>query len=131
MIAMKFTALVTLASVVLIFVLIARVGRERTRSGLAAPAVTGDEAFERANRVHYNTIEQWVLFLPLLWLATAVIGDIWSAAIGALWVIGRVLYGAAYMNDPKKRGPGMMITAFSTLILALVVLWGIIRAFLV
>ena len=129
MFAMKFTALVTLAALVYTFILMTRVGRERARSGLSAPAVTGDEGFERAFRAHYNTIEQLVLFIPLLWLATGVIGDIWSGVIGLVWVVGRILYSTAYMSDPKKRAPGMILTLISTGALALVVLWGIIRSF--
>ena len=130
MFAMKFTTLVTLAALVLTFVLMGRVGKERARSGLSAPAVTGDEGFERAFRAHYNTIEQIILFLPLLWLATSVIGDMWSAAIGAFWVVGRVQYSNAYIKDPKKRAPGMILSVLSTVVLALVVVWGLIKSFI-
>ena len=130
MFAMKFTTLVTLAALVYTFFLMSQVGRERARSGLSAPAVTGDEGFERAFRAHYNTIEQLVLFIPLLWLATSVVGDMWSAAVGAFWVLGRILYSTAYMSDPKKRAPGMIMTVASTAVLALVVAWGLIQSFI-
>ena len=72
---MPFTALVTVAAVVLTFVLSLRVGAMRQKHGVKAPATTGHPEFERANRVHQNTVEQLVLFLPLLWLALYVLGD--------------------------------------------------------
>ena len=65
MIAMPFTALVTVAAVILTFVLSMRVGAMRQKHGVKAPATTGHPEFELANRVHQNTIEQLVLFLPL------------------------------------------------------------------
>lgn len=46
------------------------VGRMRSKHGVHAPAVTGAPEFEQAFRVQMNTLEQFVLFLPILWLAT-------------------------------------------------------------
>lgn len=130
MLQMKFTALVTLASLVLTFVFSGRVGAMRPKYGIAAPSTTGHPEFERANRVHYNTIEQLVLFLPLLWLATGVIGDAWAAGIGVVWMIGRLVYAQAYQRDPANRTPGMLITLFATAALALSVGWGILQTFI-
>lgn len=130
MIAMKFTALVTVLALILTLFFGARVGGMRGKKNIKAPAVEGDELFERAFRVHYNTLENLVVFIPLLWLATGVIGDIWSAAVGALWLVGRVLYSSAYLKDPATRGPGMIITFLPMVALLVVVLWGIVRQFL-
>ena len=91
MIAMKYTALITVLAVLITFFFSARVGKFRGQ-GVPAPATTGTPEFERAFRVHYNTIEQLVLFIPLLWLATGVLGDVcgsgsrrsldhWAAAV--------------------------------------------------
>ena len=130
MLMMKYTALVTLAALGLTFALSGRVGVMRQKHGVEAPAMTGHAEFERANRVHYNTIEQLVLFLPVLWLATGVIGDIVAAGIGVIWLVGRVVYTRAYQQDPAKRGPGMIMTLLATAALTLCVLWGIIGEFL-
>lgn len=35
------------------------VGRARDRYGVKAPSVSGNEHFERAFRVHANTLERW------------------------------------------------------------------------
>lgn len=130
MLEMNYTALVTVATLALTFGLSGRVGAMRQRHGIDAPAITGHPEFERANRIHYNTIEQLVLFLPLLWLATGVIGDAWAAGVGGVWILGRLVYARAYQRDPKKRGPGMIITILATGALALSVLWGALQAFL-
>lgn len=130
MITMKFTALVTLAALSLTFILSGFAGAMRGKHGVKAPATTGHPEFEKAFRVHANTVEQLVLFLPLLWLSTAVVGDVWASLAGLVWVIGRVIYARAYLADPAKRGPGMMITVLPTGALAVVVLVGVIRAFL-
>ena len=48
-----------------------------------APAVTGNEYFERAYRVHINTLEQMVFFLPSMWLYAMLLTDK-GAAVGGL-----------------------------------------------
>ncbi len=130
MIMAKLTALVTIAAILYTFVLGARVGALRGKTGIAAPATTGDPIFERAFRVHMNTIEQLVVFLPVLWLSVTVIGDVWTGLAGVVWLAGRVFYASGYMKDPTKRGPGMLITLSATLVLIVVTLVGIVRGFL-
>lgn len=130
MIAMPFTALVTVAAVVLTFVLGLRVGAMRRKHGVIAPATSGHPEFERANRVHQNTVEQLVLFLPLLWLALYVLGDAVAALIGAAWIVGRMVYANAYARDAAARQPGMAITIVSTAALLLASLWGILQGFI-
>ena len=61
---MELVVIVIMLALVEYIVLGARVGFARGRTGLAAPAVTGNEEFERHFRVHYNTIEQLILFVP-------------------------------------------------------------------
>ena len=130
MIAMKYTALVTVAALVFTFVLSGRVGALRGKLGVAAPAMSGAPEFDRAFRVHMNTIEQLVLFVPLLWLATNVLGDVNTAGIGVLWIVGRGIYANAYSKSADARGPGMIITMLATGALAVATLWGILQGFM-
>ena len=130
MIAMKFTALVTVAAVVLTFVLSLRVGKMRQAHGVQAPATSGHPEFDRAHRIHQNTIEQLVLFLPVLWLAANVLGDAVTALVGAVWVVGRIVYANAYAKDPAGRSPGMAVTTLPTGVLLLASLWGIVQGFM-
>ena len=119
MLQMKFTALVTLATLALTFVFSGRVGAMRPKYGIAAPSTTGHPDFERANRVHYNTQEQLVSFRPSLGLAPSVIGDAWAAGLGVVWILGRLVYARAYQSDPSNRTTGMLITLSATAALAL------------
>lgn len=125
---MALTALVTVASLIYTFILSGRVGALRGKKNVPAPATTGDPEFERAFRIHANTVEQLVLFLPLLWLSLGVVGDMWSALVGVLWLIGRVIYATSYMADPAKRSTGMIVTILATAILAVISLYGIAMA---
>ena len=117
----------TVATLLLAFFIyiwsIARVGGARGRHQVQAPAVTGHPEFERILRAQQNTVEQLVVFVPLLALAAAFWGDRWGALYGVVWCIGRALYIVTYAQDAQKRSTGFMITALSTLMvmLALVV----------
>lgn len=130
MIAMKFTALVTLVAVVQTFFLSSRVGLARGKLGIEAPATTGKPEFDKAFRIHMNTVEQLVLFVPMLWLAASVVGDVWAAAVGSIWIVGRVVYASGYRKDVAKRAPGMLMTVFPTAVLAVITVWGIIQSFM-
>jgi glutathione S-transferase len=117
-----YVAIVTLLSLLAYFWMIMRVGGARRTSGIAAPAMTGDPVLERHIRVQANTLEWLPIFLPSLWLfalfwkpedPTGII----TAAIGAIWILGRVLYALGYVADPKKRELGFMIQSLSVAVL--------------
>ncbi len=103
------------------------VGQARSRSGLQAPAVTGDEQFERVFRAHYNTLEQLIVFIPALYAAGYFVGAIYAVAAGVAFLIGRALYFRTYVSDPGTRGPGMMLTFLANMVL---VLGGLVGALL-
>ncbi len=103
-------------------------GNARKRAGLKAPAITGDVGFERMYRVQMNTLELLIAFLPALFLA-AKYGPTWLVAgLGAVYLLGRLMYWRAYVTDPSKRGTGFMLSMFPTLFLAIVALVGIVSA---
>jgi len=103
------------------------VGRARGKYGINAPAVTGNDIFERTFRVHQNTLEGLVIFLPGLWLC----GTYWNpwvaAGIGVAGIIGRAIYARAYIRDPASRGPGAAIVGFANVFLVIGGLVGLIR----
>lgn len=120
-----YVSLVTLLAVVLNVWFATKVSL--TRGKIKAPAITGSPEFERAQRVHMNTIEQTVVFLPSLWLAVSVFGDLYTALIGGVWIIGRVLYARAYWAD-KNRGFGFNLTFMPSLVLLIIALYSVISA---
>ena len=109
--------IVTLVAFLLYFWTGIRVGRARGKFGVAAPAVTGHPEFERAYRVQMNTLEWLPLFVPSLWLFAYYWDPRIAAAIGVVWIVGRLLYALTYVQDPAKRGPGFGLQALSTAVL--------------
>jgi glutathione S-transferase len=108
------TSLITLLVVLHMFVNALMVGRARQKYEIKAPAVTGNEQFERVYRVQMNTIESVLLFLPALWIYAFYVGDKGAASTGLIWLVGRVWYAQAYSSNPAKRGPGFMIAMLAT-----------------
>jgi glutathione S-transferase len=111
------TALVTVLAVLTYFSTGFLVGRARQKYGVAAPAVTGNPDFERVFRVQMNTLEWMPIFLPLLWLFAFYVSDIGAAALGAIWIAGRILYMVSYAKAAARRGPGFGIQAIVCVIL--------------
>ncbi len=105
------------------------VGIARGKTGIDAPAVTGHPTLERAYRVQLNTVEQAIMFFPLLWLATQYFHSFaWlPAAFGLVWVIGRFLYLRGYMESPAKRSAGFLISLAGSLGLLVLSIIGIVQ----
>lgn len=125
---MAHVALVTLLLLAQYMVFTMLVGAARGKSGIQAPAVTGDENFERVYRVQMNTLEQLVVTLPALWLSATFFSPLVAALLGMAFFLGRILYRAGYVKDPAKRGPGFGIGFVATLGLIFTALWGVISA---
>lgn len=126
------SAAVTILAVLFIFYTGLNVGRMRSKHRVDAPATTGPLEFECAYRVQVNTMEQALLFFPLLWVATNYFRMIgWLPALfGLVWVIGRVLYLQGYMAAPNRRGTGFMITSLGNLGLLILSLIGIVQSWM-
>ena len=120
----SYVAIVTLVALLVYFWMGLGVGAARRKSGIAAPAMTGDPLLERAVRVQANTLEWLPIFLPALWLChlfwqaqdqTGII----VAAIGVVWIVGRILYALGYIDDPGKRSMGFLIQFIAAAVLLL------------
>ena len=121
---MNYVHIVALLAVVQLIVFGILVGAARGKYGIAAPAMTGNEHFERAVRVQMNTLEQLICFLPALLIAANYWSPIVVAAVGVVYLVGRVLYRQAYVSDPAKRGLGFLLTFMPTTLLVLAGLVG-------
>ena len=121
---MNYVHIVALLAVVQLIVFGILVGAARGKYGIAAPAMTGNEHFERAVRVQMNTLEQLICFLPALLIAANYWSPIYVAAVGVVYLVGRVLYRQAYVSDPAKRGLGFLLTFMPTTLLVLAGLVG-------
>ena len=87
-----------------------KAGMARGKYNIPAPSHEGPEEYVRRVRVHQNTMEHLVLFLPGLWLFSFAVDPIWAAGIGVLWPIGRLWYAFAYYEEAEKRGPGLYLS---------------------
>src|SRR5215831_5489858 len=125
---MPLVAGVILLAIIEYLVLGGMVGRARAKYGVKAPATFGNEMFQRHFRVHYNTLEQLVAFVPAVWFFGAFISERWAAGIGLVFVVARVVYATGYVKDPRKREVGALMTAASVIVLVLGALYGAIRA---
>jgi glutathione S-transferase len=113
----RWTAVVTLLALLVYFWMGLQVGRARGKSGINAPAMTGDPLLERAVRVHYNTLEWLPIFLASLWLFAVYWNELVAAGLGVVWIVGRVVYATGYMTDPSKRSTGFLIQLLAAAIL--------------
>jgi glutathione S-transferase len=125
---MKYVELVAIIAVLQFLSFGALTGRARRQSGLKAPAITGNEGFERMYRVQMNTLELLIAFLPALFLAAKYWPAYWVSGLGVVYVIGRFAYWRAYVTDPSTRTLGFMMSMLPTMVLAIVALLGIILA---
>ena len=124
------TALVTMLALVFFLFTVLRVGAGRAKYNVAAPATVGHPEFERLFRVQMNTLEGLMLFLPSLWLFSFYWGERIAAALGAVWLVGRLFYAIGYAAAPDKRSAGFGIQALAMLALVIGAIAGIIRSFM-
>lgn len=111
------TALVTLLAILVYFYSSILVSRARGKFGVKLPAISGNTDFERVFRAQMNTLEWLPIFLPSLWLFAIYVSDGVAAAIGLVWVIGRILYVLGYAQAVAKRSLGFAIQASATIAL--------------
>lgn len=124
------TSLAILLALLVFFGLGAVVGKARMTWNVPAPMPTGHPEFDKRYRVHMNTLEQLVIFVPAIVLAAPVLGDAITAALGLVWSLGRIVYARAYYVDAAKRGPGFGMTMLPTLVLIVAAAWGAVRVLL-
>lgn len=113
----KLVAIVTLVSLLVYFVMGLNVGRGRSKYGVAAPATTGNDDFERLFRIHMNTLEWLPLYLVSLWLFALYWNDAVAAGLGVVWIVGRVLYMSGYARAANARSLGFSVQALATAVL--------------
>ena len=123
-------ALVTGLLLLQYFVFMMLVGAARAKSGVQAPAVTGDPVFERTLRVQQNTLEQLLIVLPSLWLFATYFGETIAAGLGLVFFVGRVVYYRGYVAEPGKRGMGFGIGFVATIVLLIGSIAGSVMAIL-
>jgi len=127
---MAWVQLITLLSLIQFIGFGFLVAKARGTYGIKAPATTGHEIFERYYRVHMNTLETLVVFVPALWIAAHYWSPYWVTALGAVYLIGRIVYLRGYVADPKGRSAGYALSFLPVIGLVLAGAVGVVRSLL-
>lgn len=106
---MENVALVTILLLIQYIAFQMMVGAARGKGDVKAPAVSGDEAFERMHRVQMNTLENLIITLPMMLLCAHYFSANIAAILGLVFFVGRILYMLSYRSDPAKRGLGFSV----------------------
>jgi uncharacterized MAPEG superfamily protein len=106
------------------------VGRARSKYQVKAPATAGNPIFERYFRVQQNTLEVLIIFVPALLAAGQYWDPRWVAALGAVYLVGRLLYLRSYVRDPSSRSLGFSLSIVPTLVLVAGVVIGALQTLL-
>ena len=122
------TSLATVCALLLYIALMLSVSAARRKYKIAPPAVVGDPQFERHVRAHANTLESLAIFLPSLWLFASWWGDLPAATLGAIWIVGRLIYWAGYVRGSSLRRVGFPIQGAANTILLLGALVGVLQS---
>ena len=124
---MAYVDIVTALAVLQFFVFGFKVGGARGRYGVKAPAITGNDIFERHFRVQQNTLELLIALLPGLYLFSRYWSPVVAAVLGVIYLIGREVYAAGYVKEPAKRSAGYGLSFLPTAILVVGGLAGAVR----
>jgi uncharacterized membrane protein YecN with MAPEG domain len=90
-----------------------KVGFSRRKYGVIAPAVSGNKEWERLHRIHQNTLEVYLIFIPSIFGFAYYVSELWAMILGCVVLIARIIFYLTYKKDAKKRMPGVFITSFA------------------
>ncbi len=128
---MELVALVTIIAVLEYAIFAFLVGLARKRTGVSAPAISGNPEFERYFRVQQNTLERLVIFIPSLWVFSYFAHEIAGVIVGLVFVLARAFYCVGYVSDPDKRKLGYNLGEIANNILIFGSIIGLVYSFIV
>jgi len=123
---MEYTTIIVMLALLQYMYFTVKVGAARGKYDIKAPACTGNDTFERIFRIHQNTCEQIIIFIPAIYGFSYYINPVAGSCIGIFYIIGRFAYYNAYLEDPARRGPGMLMTFITNGVLVLGTTIGVI-----
>jgi glutathione S-transferase len=123
---MEYVHLVILLALVEYIFFVGIVGGARGKFNVEAPAVTGDPRWERLFRIQQNTAEQLILFIPGVLAFAHYVSPLWAAIVGAVFVVGRLVYYVGYKESGDKRAPGVLLSIPPNIVLVVGALIGLV-----
>ena len=123
-----YPALSTIIAIIVYSSQIFFVAAGRSKYGVAVPKTTGhNDDFDRVWRVHYNTLEQMPIFLPLMWIFALTVSSFYAFVFGILWSIGRIGYMFGYYKSTKTRSnPVAYLSSAAVIIFLIGSVWAVI-----
>ena len=100
---MEYPLLIILLALLQYLAFSLRTGTSRPKYGVLPPKMTGNETWERISRVHQNTLEQIVVFIPALLLFSYYVSPKWALLPGICYLIARQIYSYRYIKSPATR----------------------------
>ena len=122
---MELVLVVMLLALIEYMVFAGLVGRARGQYGVRAPATTGHPTFERIYRVHQNTLEALIVFVPALFVFACYLNFTWAAGLGVAFIVARAIYAVSYIRAAERRGIGAGLTGIVNIVLVLGGLYGL------
>ena len=122
---MELVLVVMLLALIEYMVFAGLVGRARAQYGVQAPATTGHPTFERIYRVHQNTLEALIVFVPAMFVFACYLSFAWAAGLGVAFIVARAIYAVSYISAAERRGIGAGLTGFINIALVLGGLYGL------
>jgi glutathione S-transferase len=122
-----YTPIVTLLAVALYFFFATQVAVAHAKFGVRLPQTYGEPNFERMYRIQMNTLEWMPTFLAPLWLCALYLSDVAAAALGLVWIGGRIVYFLGYRRKVEGRLPGFFIQSSACILLFLAAGYGVVR----
>ena len=105
-----------------------KVGQGRGKYGVKAPAVTGNESWERLYRVQMNSQEQLLIFIPSIYFCAAYLSGTVAQALGVLFIVFRFVYARSYVKDPASRSIGFAVSGVANIALLVGGIVGVMMA---
>ncbi len=118
---MEFSFIIILVALIQYQAFGLRTGIARGKYAVPPPKCTVNDTWERIFRVHQNTMEQLVVFVPAQLLFSYYVSARWAILPGVAFLIARQTYSHMYLKNPMKRG-----FAFTFMINAVLVIGSLI-----
>src|ERR1700731_649433 len=100
---MEYSIIIILIALLQYLFFALRTGVSRPKYGIQPPKTVGNDTWERIYRVHQNTLEQIVVFIPALLLFSNYVSATWAILPGVAYLIARQIYSYRYIKNPPGR----------------------------
>jgi glutathione S-transferase len=124
---MVWVSAVVLVAILQFMVLGIIVGIARGRFKVPAPATTGHPTFDRLFRVHQNSLEMLIAFIPGVWLYGWWVSQSWATGLGIVFIAARILYAIQYVREPRTREIGAGLSFIIIIILIVGDLYAVLQ----